>query len=225
GIDRIRYTTSHPNEFNENLIQAYAHVPELVNHLHLPVQSGSDRVLAAMKRNHMALEYKSKIRKLRQIRPDISMSSDFIIGFPGETDKDFEDTMKLIEDIGFDHSFSFIYSARPGTPAASMADETDMATKKARLKRLQSRILEMAGEISQGMIGTTQRILVERPSKKDPNQMAGRTENNRVVNFDGQAELIGKFVDIEITEALPNSLRGHVIAVESDEINMEMLPV
>lgn len=217
GIDRIRYTTSHPNEFNDNLIQAYANVPELVNHLHLPVQSGSDRILAAMKRNHMSVEYKSKIRKLRQIRPDISMSSDFIIGFPGETEKDFEDTMKLIEDVGFDHSFSFIYSARPGTPAANLADDTDMEVKKARLQRLQKRIVDMAREISVSMIGSRQRVLVERLSKKDPKQIAGRTENNRVVNFDGHPRLIGKFVDVEITEALPNSLRGKIIAVEGDE--------
>ncbi|PIE01223.1 MAG: tRNA (N6-isopentenyl adenosine(37)-C2)-methylthiotransferase MiaB [Thiothrix nivea] len=214
GIDRIRYTTSHPNEFSDNLIQAYANVPELVNHLHLPVQSGSDRVLAAMKRNHMALEYKSKIRKLRKIRPDISLSSDFIVGFPGETDQDFEDTMKLIEAVGFDHSFSFIYSARPGTPASNLADDTPLEVKKARLQRLQQRILEMANEISASMVGTTQTVLVERLSKKDPKQIAGRTENNRVVNFDGHVRLIGKFVDVEITEALPNSLRGRIVAVE-----------
>ena len=217
GIERIRYTTSHPNEFNDNLIQAYANVPELVNHLHLPVQSGSDRILAAMKRNHMSVEYKSKIRKLRQIRPGISMSSDFIIGFPGETEQDFEDTMKLIEDVGFDHSFSFIYSARPGTPAANLADDTPMGVKKARLQRLQKHIVDMAREISVSMIGSKQRVLVERLSKKDPKQIAGRTENNRVVNFDGHSRLIGKFVDVEITEALPNSLRGKVIAVEGDE--------
>ncbi|HPQ97557.1 MAG TPA: tRNA (N6-isopentenyl adenosine(37)-C2)-methylthiotransferase MiaB, partial [Thiolinea sp.] len=167
GIDRIRYTTSHPNEFSNSLIDVYASVPELVNHLHLPVQSGSDRILAAMKRNHMALEYKSKIRRLRKIRPHLSLSSDFIIGFPGETDADFEATLQLIEDIGFDHSFSFIYSARPGTPAASLVDDTPMVTKKARLQRLQTRILEMAGAISASMVGTTQRILVEKPSKKD----------------------------------------------------------
>nr|CAA6828387.1 MAG: tRNA-i(6)A37 methylthiotransferase [uncultured Thiotrichaceae bacterium] len=217
GIDRIRYTTSHPNEFGDNLIQAYANVPELVNHLHLPVQSGSDRILAAMKRNHMSVEYKSKIRKLREIRPNISMSSDFIIGFPGETEQDFEDTMKLIEAVGFDHSFSFIYSARPGTPASNLDDDTPMDVKKARLKRLQKRIVEMTTEISAGMVGTTQRVLVERLSKRDQKQVAGRTENNRVVNFDGHQRLIGKFVDLEITEALPNSLQGRVIAVEGDE--------
>ncbi|MBU0656755.1 MAG: tRNA (N6-isopentenyl adenosine(37)-C2)-methylthiotransferase MiaB [Gammaproteobacteria bacterium] len=225
GIDRIRYTTSHPNEFSDNLIQVYADVPELVNHLHLPVQSGSDRILAAMKRNHMALEYKAKIRKLRKIRPNISLSSDFIIGFPGETEQDFADTMKLIDDTGFDFSFSFIYSARPGTPAASLPDDVSMAVKKARLQHLQARILEQAHAISRNMVGTVQRVLVERPSKKDPNQFAGRTENNRWVNFDGHQRLIGKFVDIKITEALPNSLRGVVVAVESEAARMEMLPV
>jgi tRNA-2-methylthio-N6-dimethylallyladenosine synthase len=214
GIDRIRYTTSHPVEFSDSLIQAYAEVPELVNHLHLPVQSGSDRILAAMKRGHMAAEYKSKIRKLRKIRPDISMSSDFIIGFPGESEADFDATMQLIEDIGFDHCFSFIYSARPGTPAASLPDDVSIEVKKQRLHKLQRRISEMASEISQQMLGTTQRILVERPSKKDPKQMAGRTENNRVVNFDGHRRLIGQFVDVKITLAYPNSLQGELLAVE-----------
>lgn len=211
GIGRVRYTTSHPVEFNNSLIQAYVDVPELVSHLHLPVQSGSDRVLAAMKRGHTALEYKSKIRRLRAARPGISLSSDFIIGFPGETDDDFEATMQLIEDIGFDHCFSFIYSARPGTPAASFTDDVPMTVKKARLQRLQSRILEMAGEISQSMVGSVQKILVERPSRKDPQQMAGRTENNRVVNFRAHPRLIGQFVDVAITDALPNSLRGEFI--------------
>lgn len=225
GIDRIRYTTSHPNEFSDNLIQVYADVPELVSHLHLPVQSGSDRVLAAMKRNHTVLEYKAKIRKLRQIRPNISLSSDFIVGFPGETEQDFNDTMKLIDDIGFDFSFSFVYSVRPGTPAASLADEVPLAEKKARLQRLQARILEQAHAISDSMVGTVQRVLVERPSKKDPKQMAGRTENNRWVNFDGHERLIGKFVDIKITQALPNSLRGDVLAVESDAGRMQMQAV
>ena len=225
GIDRIRYTTSHPNEFSDSLIQAYADVPELVNHLHLPVQSGSDRILAAMKRNHMAIEYKSKIRKLRAIRPTISLSSDFIVGFPGETEQDFADTMKLINDVGFDHSFSFIYSARPGTPAANLPDNVPMDAKKTRLQTLQARLLEQAHAISQSMVGTVQRVLVERPAKKDPKQMAGRTENNRVVNFDGHARLIGKFVDLHITEALPNSLRGYVIAVESETERMKMVAV
>ena len=217
GIERIRYTTSHPVEFTDSLIQAYAEVSELVDHLHLPVQSGSDRILAAMKRGHMAVEYKSKIRKLRKIRPNISMSSDFIVGFPNETDQDFEDTMRLIEEIGFDHSFSFIYSQRPGTPAASMEDNVPMEVKKKRLARLQARILEMAGEISQKMVGTTQRVLVERLSKKDPKQISGRTENMRTVNFDGSARLIGKFVDVKITKAYPNSLQGVIVAVEGDE--------
>jgi tRNA-2-methylthio-N6-dimethylallyladenosine synthase len=224
GIDRIRYTTSHPNEFNDSLIQVYADVPELVSHLHLPVQSGSDRILAAMKRNHMVLEYKSKIRKLLKIRPDLCMSSDFIIGFPGETDDDFEATMKLIEDLGYDNSFSFIYSARPGTPAANLPDDVPMEVKKARLQRLQQRILEQTHAISASMIGTVQRVLVERPARKHE-QLAGRTENNRVVNFDGHPRLIGKFVDIRITEAMPNSLRGTVVAVESADTRMLMQAV
>ncbi len=211
GIGRIRYTTSHPVEFSDSLIQAYAEVPELVSHLHLPVQSGSDRILASMKRGHTALEYKAKVRKLRRIRPDISLSSDFIIGFPGETEADFEATMGLIEEIGFDHSFSFIYSPRPGTPAASFPDDVSQETKKRRLARLQARIEEMAQAVSQAMVGTTQRILVDRPSRKNPKQLAGRTENNRVVNFDAPPELIGHFVDVLITEALPNSLRGRYL--------------
>lgn len=209
GIDRIRFTTSHPVEFSDSLIAVYAQVPELVSHLHLPVQSGSDRVLAAMKRGHTALEYKSKIRKLRQIRPDISISSDFIVGFPGETEKDFEDTMKLINDIGFDHSFSFIYSARPGTPAADLPDETPEAVKKQRLQILQNRINQNAMRISEEMVGSRQSVLVTGISKKDPGQLQGRTENNRVVNFPSQDHgLIGQFVELAITEALPNSLRG-----------------
>ncbi len=216
GIDRIRYTTSHPVEFSDSLIKVYGEVPELVSHLHLPVQSGSDRVLAAMKRGHMAIEYKSKIRKLREVRPDISLSSDFIIGFPGETDKDFEDTMKLIEDIGYDHSFSFIYSQRPGTPAASLKDDVPMDVKKARLQRLQDRINEMATSISQEMLGSVQRVLVGHVSKKDEAELSGKTENNRSVTFLGNPRLIGKFVDVEITEAYRNSLKGVVIAVEDD---------
>ncbi|MCW9013358.1 MAG: tRNA (N6-isopentenyl adenosine(37)-C2)-methylthiotransferase MiaB [Gammaproteobacteria bacterium] len=211
GIDRIRFTTSHPVEFSDALIQAYAEVPELVSFVHLPIQSGSDRVLAAMKRGHMAIEYKQKIRRLREARPDITVSSDFIIGFPGETDADFEQTMQLIEDVGFDHSFSFIYSARPGTPAASLADDVDMQVKKQRLARLQKRISEMEADISKAMIGTVQRVLVERPSKKDPGQMAGKTENNRTVNFDCSERMIGHFVDVRITDALPNSLQGEFI--------------
>jgi len=209
GIDRIRYTTSHPVEFSDALIQVYEDVPELVNHLHLPVQSGSDRILAMMKRNHMVLEYKSKLRKLKRIRPDISFSSDFIIGFPGETDKDFEDTMNLIHDIGFDMSFSFIYSARPGTPAADLPDDVPMEVKKQRLAILQQRITQNVQDISRKMVGSTQRILVDGFSKKDPGQLKGRTENNRVVNFrSDDTDLIGKFVDITIDQAYSNSLLG-----------------
>ncbi|MEJ2686789.1 MAG: tRNA (N6-isopentenyl adenosine(37)-C2)-methylthiotransferase MiaB [Gammaproteobacteria bacterium] len=212
GIDRIRYTTSHPMEMTDSLIQVYGEVPELVSHLHLPVQSGSDRILGLMKRKHTALEYKSIIRRLRKVRPDISLSSDFIVGFPGETEQDFRDTMDLIESVGFDHSFSFIYSPRPGTPAAELPDEVPLTVKKARLARLQERINEMAMAISEAMVGTVQRVLVDRPSRKDPNQLAGRTENNRVVNFHGSPELLGGFVDVYITEALPNSLRGELAA-------------
>ncbi len=210
GIGRIRFTTSHPVEFTESLIQAYAEVPKLANYLHLPVQNGSDRVLALMKRGHTTLEYKQKIRKLREVRPDISLSSDFIVGFPGETDTDFEATMKLIADVGFDQSFSFIYSARPGTPAAGFADETSLETKKERLKLLQARITQQALEISRAMVGTTQSVLVEKPSKKNPMQLSGRTENMRWVNFDADPACIGQFVDVIITEALPNSLRGRL---------------
>ena len=209
GIERIRYTTSHPVEFSDALIDAYADIPQLVSHLHLPVQSGSDKILAAMKRGHTALEYKSKIRRLRKIRPDISISSDFIIGFPGETEKDFADTMKLIEDIGFDVSFSFIYSARPGTPASDLPDDTSEEAKKQRLQILQARINQHAQEISRRMVGSTQTILVTGVSKKDPGQLQGRTENNRAVNFSCTDHgLIGEFTQVEIIEALPNSLRG-----------------
>jgi len=211
GIERIRFTTSHPVEFSDSLIEAYATVPELVSFLHLPVQSGSDRVLAAMKRGHTAIEYKSKIRKLMLARPDLTLSSDFIVGFPGETDQDFEDTMSLITSMGFDHSFSFIYSARPGTPAASLADETPMSVKKERLARLQAQINTQAAAISASMVGSVQRVLVDRPSRKDPAQMSGRTENNRVVNFDASESLIGQFAFVRITEALPNSLRGDLV--------------
>ena len=208
GIDRIRFTTSHPVEFSDSLIEVYGKVPELVSHLHLPIQSGSDRVLALMKRGHTRLEYKSKIKRLKALRPGLSMSSDFIIGFPGETDQDFEDTMNLIQDIGFDHSFSFIYSARPGTPAANLADDTPQEVKKQRLNILQNRISQQAAAISRAMVGKKQTILVEGHSKKDATELCGRTENNRVVNFAGTSELIGQFVEVEITEALPNSLRG-----------------
>ena len=212
GIERIRFTTSHPLEFTDSLIQAYAEVPKLANYLHLPVQHGSDRVLARMKRGHTILEYKQKIRKLREARPDISLSSDFIVGFPGETDDDFEKLMNLIAEIGFDQSFSFIYSPRPGTPAASLDDDTPMDVKKQRLKILQERINQQAFEISKGMVGTTQRVLVEKTSKKDDKQLAGKTENMRWVNFDADSSYIGQFVDVVITEALPNSLRGRLIS-------------
>jgi len=215
GIERIRYTTSHPLEMSDSLIQAYAEVPQLVSHLHLPVQSGSDRILAMMKRGHSVLEYKRIIRRLREVRPDISISSDFIVGFPGETEADFAATMKLIDQVGFDHSFSFIYSARPGTPAASLPDEVPLEEKKRRLATLQERIAEQAGEISRAMVGTVQRVLVEGVSRRDPRQLAGRTENNRVVNFDGDPALIGQFAEVKITEALPNSLRGELVAEAS----------
>jgi len=211
GIDRIRFTTSHPLEFSDSLVRAFGEVPELANYLHLPVQHGADRILARMKRGHTALEYKQKIRSLRVVRPDISLSSDFIVGFPGETESDFEATMKLIADVGFDQSFSFIYSARPGTPAAGFADDTPLAVKKERLSRLQARISEQAMIISRGMVGTVQSVLVERTSKKDRNQLAGRTENMRWVNFDADRSCIGQFVDVVITEALPNSLRGRLV--------------
>jgi tRNA-2-methylthio-N6-dimethylallyladenosine synthase len=211
GIERIRFTTSHPVEFTDSLIQAYAEVPKLASYLHLPVQHGSDRILAAMKRGHTILEYKQKIRKLRAARPGISLSSDFIVGFPGESDRDFEALMNLVAEIGFDQSFSFIYSARPGTPAASLADDTPMAVKKERLQILQTRINQQAMEISRAMVGTTQRILVEKTSRKSASQLSGRTENNRWVNFDADPSCIGSFVDVVITEALPNSLRGRLV--------------
>ncbi len=212
GIDRVRFTTSHPVEFSDSLIQAFAEVPELVSFVHLPVQSGSDRILALMKRGHTALEYKSKIRRLREARPGICISSDFIVGFPGESDSDFEDTMRLIEEVGFDHSFSFVYSPRPGTPAAELPDDVPAGVKKARLARLQARITEQAQAISRAMVGSVQRILVEGPSRKNADELSGRTENNRVVNFPGEQALIGRFVEVRITEALPNSLRGERVA-------------
>lgn len=214
GIDRIRYTTSHPVEFTDDIIAAYETIPELVNHLHLPVQSGSDRVLALMKRGHTAIEYKSQIRKLKKVRPNLAMSSDFIIGFPGETDADFEATMDLIQAIDFDLSFSFIYSARPGTPAADLPDDVSEETKKQRLQLLQNRINQQAQRHARQMLNTEQRILVIGPSKKNPMELSGRTENNRVVNFVGRPDMIGKFVDVIITEALPNSLRGDIIREE-----------
>jgi len=215
GIERIRYTTSHPREMTQRLIDTYAKVPKLVSHLHLPVQLGSDRILAAMKRNYTALEYKSIIRKLRAARPDISLSTDFIVGFPGETEEDYEKTMKLIDDVGFDASFSFIYSTRPGTPAADLPDDTPAELKTARLMRLQKRIDELAGAVSESMVGSVQRVLVEGLSKKNEAELAGRTDNNRVVNFVGNPRLIHSFVDVRITSALPHSLRGEIVIRES----------
>lgn len=212
GIERIRYTTSHPLEFSDALITAHAEVPELVKQLHLPVQSGSDRILAAMKRGHTALEYKSRIRKLRAAVPDIIISSDFIVGFPGETDKDFEQTMKLIEEVGFDFSYSFVYSARPGTPAADLSDETSQETKRERLARLQHKLSQQGFENSRRMVGSVQRILVSDYSKKDPGQLQGRSEANRIVNFrSDNPRLIGQFVDVRIDEARPNSLFGTLL--------------
>ena len=210
-IERIRYTTSHPKEFTPRLIEAYARIPQLASHVHLPVQTGSDRMLAAMKRGYTVLEYKSIARRLRRARPEISISSDFIVGFPGETDADFAATMKLIDEIGFDSSFSFIYSRRPGTPAADFPDDTPHAVKRERLQRLQARIEQQAQAISRRLVGTCQRVLVDGVAKKDANELCGRTENNRVVNFRGPARLIGGFVDVTITAALPHSLRGEVV--------------
>ncbi|PID64124.1 MAG: tRNA (N6-isopentenyl adenosine(37)-C2)-methylthiotransferase MiaB [Gammaproteobacteria bacterium] len=224
GIDRIRFTTSHPVEFSDSLIEVYGRVPELVSHLHLPVQSGSDRILAQMKRGHMAIEYKSKLRRIRKLRPDISFSSDFIIGFPGETDRDHEATMKLIRDIGFDLSFSFIYSARPGTPAASFPDDVPMAVKKARLAELQQTINDMTMQISQSMVGSVQKVLIEGESKRG-GQLSGRTENNRVVNFEvslarfpDPLALVGRFADVKIVQAYNNSLLGEFVDVEQARI-------
>ena len=211
GIERIRYTTSHPIEFSDELIAAYAELPQLADHLHLPVQSGSDRVLAAMKRGYTALEYKSIVRKLRKARPRLSLSSDFIVGFPGESDDDFSRTMALIEDVGYDQSFSFLYSPRPGTPAAALPDDTPHARKKRRLAALQRRVTEMANAVSESMVGAVENVLVCAVSKKDRSQLSGRTSNNRVVNFDGDRALIGEFVHLEITEAMPNSLRGRLV--------------
>ncbi len=211
GIERLRYTTSHPNEMTPALIEAFAKLPKLVSHLHLPVQAGSDRILMAMKRNYTALQYKSLIRKLRAVRPDLHLSSDFIIGFPGETDADFAATIKLIEDVGFDYSFSFIYSPRPGTGASYLPDDTPQEVKQARLEQLQALIEKQGFENSQKMVGTHQRVLVEGFSRKDPKQLAGRTDNNRIVNFDGDASLINQFALVNITEALAHSLRGDLV--------------
>jgi tRNA-2-methylthio-N6-dimethylallyladenosine synthase len=215
GIERIRYTTSHPREMTQRMFDVYAKVPKLVSHLHLPVQAGSDRVLAAMKRGYTTVEYKSIVRKLRAARPDISLSTDFIVGFPGETAEDFEKTMKLIEEIGFDASFSFIFSPRPGTPAEEMPDDTPAEVKTARLMRLQKRIDEQAFAISQAMVGSLQRVLVEGRAKKDTAELAGRTDNNRIVNFAGNERLIGHFVDVRIVHAFPHSLRGEIETRES----------
>ena len=212
GVERIRFTTSHPMDFSDNLVQAYADIPALVDHLHLPVQSGSDRILEAMKRGHTADDYRQRIKKLRAVRPNISLSSDFIVGFPGETQQEFDETMALIDEIGFDTSFSFIYSARPGTPAAGLVDEVPEATKKTWLQTLQARIRAQADAISRSMVGTSQRVLVMSEARKGDGQLAARTENNRVVNFDGPQTLIGDFADVQITEALPNSLRGRLLA-------------
>ncbi len=210
AIERIRYTTSHPLEFTQRLIDAYGRIPKLVSQLHLPVQSGSDRVLAAMKRSYTAMEYKSIVRRLRAVRPDLSLSTDFIVGFPGETEADFAQTMKLVEDVRFDGAFSFVYSPRPGTPAAELPDGTPQAVKLERLQRLQKRLQELSEECSRAMVGTRQRVLVEGPSRKNPEELAGRTDNNRVVNFAGPTRLVGRFVDVEIVRALPHSLRGAV---------------
>ncbi len=219
GVERIRFTTSHPLDFNDSLIEAYANVRKLNNFLHLPVQSGSDRILAAMKRGHTVLEYKARLRKLRAVRPDICISTDIIVGFPGETDADFAATMNLVADIGFDQSFTFIYSRRPGTPAAGLVDEVPHEVKQRRLSALQQRLNEQARAISARMVGSVQRVLVERPARRDPRQLAGRTDNNRWVNFDGPAEhprrLINRFADVVITEAMPNSLRGRLVSGSS----------
>lgn len=225
GIDRIRYTTSHPVEFTDDIIDAYADIPELVDHLHLPVQSGSDRILMQMKRGHTALEYKSKIRRLKKIRPNLSMSSDFIIGFPGETDQDFEDTMNLIQAVDFDLSFSFIYSARPGTPAADLPDDVPEDVKKQRLQLLQNRINQQAQNIARNMLGTEQRILVEGPSRKNPMELCGRTENYRMVNFEGTPDMIGKFVDVVIKDVHINSLRGELLRTEAEMDKAIPVPV
>jgi tRNA-2-methylthio-N6-dimethylallyladenosine synthase len=214
GIERIRFTTSHPLDFDDSLIEAYASIPELANHLHLPVQSGSDRILSLMKRGYTALEFKSQIRKLRAVRPDISVTSDFIVGFPGESERDFAATMSLVRDLGIDQSFSFLYSRRPGTPAAALPDDVPPAEKQARLVRLQALLEDNAQARSRSMIGSAQRVLVERPSRKDEAELAGRTEDNRWVNFPGPARLLGHFVDVEITEARPHSLRGRIVAAE-----------
>lgn len=217
GIERIRYTTSHPKEMTQRMVEAYARLPKLVSFLHLPVQAGSDRVLAAMKRGYTALEFKSVVRKLRAARPNLTLSSDFIVGFPGETEEDFQKTLKLIADVGFDTSFSFVYSRRPGTPAADLHDDTPQEVKLKRLQQLQALINEQAAAIAHGMVGTRQRLLVEGPSRRDPNELMGRTENNRIVNFEGPARLVGNMVDVIITQAFTNSLRGRVVGTEDSD--------
>ena len=211
GIQRLRYTTSHPIEFSDSLIEVYGELPQLVDHLHLPVQTGSDRILAAMRRGHVIKDYKQKIAKLRQIRPNISISSDFIIGFPGETEQDFEQTLDLVAEIGFDHSFSFIYSPRPGTPASAFVDNIPFATKKQRLAILQARLQQSAQRISEAMLNTTQTILIEGPSKKNPQELCGRTENNRVVNFKADKDWIGQFTKVKITDVYSHSLYGELV--------------
>ena len=224
GIDRIRYTTSHPVDFDDHLVAVYRDLPKLVSHLHLPVQSGSDRILAAMKRRYTASRYRDIIDQLRRQRPGLCLSTDFIVGFPGETEADFRATLALVDDIGFDQSFSFIYSPRPGTPASVLPDDVPMEVKKERLQQLQERINESAAGISASMVGSRQTILVDRPSRKDPRQLSGRTENNRVVNFDGPEAVLGRFVDVEITEALPNSLRGRLLAIEPGQPSRAAYP-
>jgi tRNA-2-methylthio-N6-dimethylallyladenosine synthase len=211
GIERIRYTTSHPREFTQRLIDAYQHIPALVSHVHLPVQSGSDRILSAMKRGYTALEYKSIVRRLRAARADICLSSDFIVGFPGESDADFEATLRLVEELQFDASFSFVYSARPGTPAADLPDQVDREVSLARLARLQAQLEHQAQAVGREMLGTVQRVLVEGPSKRRASELAGRTDNNRIVNFAGPLRLANRFVDVTITESLPHSLRGEML--------------
>jgi tRNA-2-methylthio-N6-dimethylallyladenosine synthase len=218
-VERIRFTTSHPVNFNDSLVEAFAHTRRLVDHLHLPVQSGSDRVLALMRRGYTVLEFKQKLRRLRAVRPDISISSDLIVGFPDETERDFQHTLDLVAEAGFDQSFSFLYSRRPGTPAASLPDDVSPEVKSERLARLQAQLDAQARGISAQMVGSMHRVLVERPSRRDARQMAGRTENNRWVNFDGDARLTHRFVDVEITEAMNNSLRGRLVAVPGTELS------
>jgi len=221
GIERLRFTTSNPIEFSDALIEAFGELPELVDHLHLPVQSGSDRILSEMKRGHTRAEYVEIIRKLKLIRPNISLSSDFIIGFPGETEAEFEETLSLIKELNFDHSYSFVYSARPGTPAADIDDNVLEEEKKARLKKLQKQVLEQVAEISKSMVGSVQKVLVDGIAKKDRQQLMGRTENNRIVNFTAHPKLVGQFVDVLITEALPNSLRGRLVESSLDAVFTE----